>query len=256
MSCSSMIFVSSRLYLCLPQWWLASQTDWKGLTGFYSFFKSYILFICNKTEAESCRQDGSLHYPPAIDRYIWGIIWSTCFSLSLCNMKYLNVILTSPVQGPYPKMLLDLLQYDSRLVSSHFACLPLSCWSLDLNYQSLALKALSHNKLSNGLHPQAFDDLLLVKIGGRVIYHGSIGAQSKALIQYFQVPHKRCQIRLCFQDGQALAELLNAMLCFLDLGPHNISLKHTSMLLKPKGTSGMIYSSLDPPEAKSALKVP
>ena len=33
---------------------------------------------------------------------------------------------------------------------------------------------------------QAFDDLLLVKVGGQVIYHGPIGSQSKQLVQYFE----------------------------------------------------------------------
>ena len=34
---------------------------------------------------------------------------------------------------------------------------------------------------------QAFDDLLLVKVGGRVIYHGRIGPSSNNLVQYFEV---------------------------------------------------------------------
>ena len=34
---------------------------------------------------------------------------------------------------------------------------------------------------------QAFDELLLLKIGGRVIYHGSIGALSCDLRHYFEV---------------------------------------------------------------------
>jgi len=34
---------------------------------------------------------------------------------------------------------------------------------------------------------QAFDDLLLVKVGGRVMYHGRIGPSSCNLVQYFEV---------------------------------------------------------------------
>jgi hypothetical protein len=34
---------------------------------------------------------------------------------------------------------------------------------------------------------QAFDDLLLVKVGGRVTYHGRIGPSSRNLVQYFEV---------------------------------------------------------------------
>lgn len=34
---------------------------------------------------------------------------------------------------------------------------------------------------------QAFDELLLLKVGGRVIYHGSIGARSCDLRHYFEV---------------------------------------------------------------------
>ena len=34
---------------------------------------------------------------------------------------------------------------------------------------------------------QAFDDLLLLKSGGVVTYHGSLGKRSSKLIEYFQV---------------------------------------------------------------------
>jgi hypothetical protein len=34
---------------------------------------------------------------------------------------------------------------------------------------------------------QAFDDLLLLKSGGQVIYHGSLGKKSSKLIEYFEV---------------------------------------------------------------------
>ena len=34
---------------------------------------------------------------------------------------------------------------------------------------------------------QAFDDLLLLKSGGLVTYHGSLGKRSCKLIEYFQV---------------------------------------------------------------------
>ena len=34
---------------------------------------------------------------------------------------------------------------------------------------------------------QAFDDLLLLKSGGLVTYHGSLGKNSCRLIEYFQV---------------------------------------------------------------------
>ena len=34
---------------------------------------------------------------------------------------------------------------------------------------------------------QAFDDLLLMKIGGRIIYHGELGKQSSKLVAYFEV---------------------------------------------------------------------
>ena len=34
---------------------------------------------------------------------------------------------------------------------------------------------------------QNFDELLLVKLGGRVIYHGKIGIQSQQLVSYFSV---------------------------------------------------------------------
>ena len=33
---------------------------------------------------------------------------------------------------------------------------------------------------------QAFDDLLLLKSGGNVIYHGSLGKRSSRLIKYFE----------------------------------------------------------------------
>lgn len=34
---------------------------------------------------------------------------------------------------------------------------------------------------------QAFDELLLMKIGGRIIYMGPLGSRSGALIRYFEV---------------------------------------------------------------------
>ena len=34
---------------------------------------------------------------------------------------------------------------------------------------------------------QTFDDLLLMKIGGRIIYHGELGRQSSKLVAYFEV---------------------------------------------------------------------
>ena len=42
-------------------------------------------------------------------------------------------------------------------------------------------------KLTYMLGVQAFDDLLLVKVGGRVIYHGRIGPSSSNLVRYFEV---------------------------------------------------------------------
>ena len=44
-------------------------------------------------------------------------------------------------------------------------------------------------KLTYMLDVQAFDDLLLVKVGGRVIYHGRIGSSSSNLVRYFEVSH-------------------------------------------------------------------
>ena len=35
--------------------------------------------------------------------------------------------------------------------------------------------------------PQSFDDLLLMKYGGNVIYHGHLGQRSHRLIKYFLV---------------------------------------------------------------------
>lgn len=37
------------------------------------------------------------------------------------------------------------------------------------------------------LNVQAFDDLLLMKIGGHIIYHGSLGKNSIDLVHYFEV---------------------------------------------------------------------
>ena len=34
---------------------------------------------------------------------------------------------------------------------------------------------------------QAFDDLLLMKVGGQIIYHGPLGQQSIELVKYFEV---------------------------------------------------------------------
>ena len=34
---------------------------------------------------------------------------------------------------------------------------------------------------------ESFDELLLLRLGGRTIYHGPIGHQSSELIKYFQV---------------------------------------------------------------------
>jgi len=39
---------------------------------------------------------------------------------------------------------------------------------------------------------QAFDDLLLMKVGGHIIYHGPLGTNSIKLVEYFEVtPHAR-----------------------------------------------------------------
>ena len=35
-------------------------------------------------------------------------------------------------------------------------------------------------------YSQAFDDLLLMKVGGEIIYHGPLGPRSINLINYFQ----------------------------------------------------------------------
>ena len=43
---------------------------------------------------------------------------------------------------------------------------------------------------------QAFDDLLLLKSGGVVTYHGSLGKNSCRLIEYFQVSLPPCLL-LC-----------------------------------------------------------
>ena len=34
---------------------------------------------------------------------------------------------------------------------------------------------------------QAFDDLLLMKVGGYIIYHGPLGRNSTELVKYFEV---------------------------------------------------------------------
>ena len=34
---------------------------------------------------------------------------------------------------------------------------------------------------------QAFDDLLLMKVGGHIIYHGPLGTKSVKLVEYFEV---------------------------------------------------------------------
>jgi hypothetical protein len=36
---------------------------------------------------------------------------------------------------------------------------------------------------------QAFDDLLLMKAGGMITYHGHLGKRSHALVTYFEVCH-------------------------------------------------------------------
>ena len=36
---------------------------------------------------------------------------------------------------------------------------------------------------------QAFDDLLLMKAGGMITYHGHLGKRSHALVTYFEVGH-------------------------------------------------------------------
>lgn len=41
--------------------------------------------------------------------------------------------------------------------------------------------------LREGFALQAFDDLLLMKVGGRIIYHGPLGEKSVKLVQYFEV---------------------------------------------------------------------
>lgn len=39
---------------------------------------------------------------------------------------------------------------------------------------------------------QAFDDLLLMKAGGMITYHGHLGKRSHALVTYFEVRHSPC----------------------------------------------------------------
>ena len=39
---------------------------------------------------------------------------------------------------------------------------------------------------------QAFDELLLMKIGGQVIYGGELGTRSNKLVSYFEVSLPRC----------------------------------------------------------------
>ena len=34
---------------------------------------------------------------------------------------------------------------------------------------------------------EAFDDLLLMKVGGHIIYHGPLGTKSVKLVEYFEV---------------------------------------------------------------------
>ena len=34
---------------------------------------------------------------------------------------------------------------------------------------------------------ESFDDLLLMKVGGHIIYHGPLGPRSIKLVQYFEV---------------------------------------------------------------------
>lgn len=54
-----------------------------------------------------------------------------------------------------------------------------------------------HLKLSHSRHRteadvlpvQAFDDLLLMKAGGMITYHGHLGKRSHALVTYFEVRH-------------------------------------------------------------------
>jgi len=39
----------------------------------------------------------------------------------------------------------------------------------------------------SGATVQAFDDLLLMKLGGHIIYHGPLGDKSIKLVEYFEV---------------------------------------------------------------------
>ena len=54
---------------------------------------------------------------------------------------------------------------------------------------------------------QAFDDLLLLKSGGHVVYHGSLGKRSQRLIDYFQAIPGVPKLQEGLNPGAHAAEL-------------------------------------------------
>ena len=44
---------------------------------------------------------------------------------------------------------------------------------------------------------QAFDELLLMKLGGRIVYHGALGKHSSKLVEYLEVSIHLLQCSQC-----------------------------------------------------------
>ena len=65
--------------------------------------------------------------------------------------------------------------------------------ALFLFLTQIAVKRLGHHRAAGTIHQpsidifEAFDDLLLMKSGGYITYHGPLGKRSRKLVDYFQV---------------------------------------------------------------------
>lgn len=88
----------------------------------------------------------------------------------------------------------------------HLHILTLSCAGLDARAAAIVMRCV-RNTVNTGrtvvctIHQpsidifEAFDDLLLMKSGGYVTYHGSLGKHSSKLIAYFEVSLKCIQLQ-------------------------------------------------------------
>lgn len=80
---------------------------------------------------------------------------------------------------------------------------------------------------------QAFDDLLLLKSGGHVVYHGSLGKRSHRLIQYFEAIPGVPRLQEGLNPGACAAFLFCADQCLPSAAmlPPVVDLAHTAAAL-------------------------